>query len=163
MCSAPSSRNWRESEMDKDKLIRQLMSTFLEELDERVREVNQHVLALEKDPAGTEQAEHWKTLCRSVHSLKGAARSVNLPLIERACHRLEDILDAARDGLLLSQPELFSLLLAVADAIEEAGMRLREQQDLAGGPLDTLVSKLDSLAGSLTKRPPSRGSSGVAV
>ena len=36
------------------------------------------------------------------------------------------------------------MLFAAADAIEEAGMRLREQQDLSGAPLAALLPRLDA-------------------
>jgi two-component system chemotaxis sensor kinase CheA len=138
--------------MDKDQLIKRLMDTFLEELGEHVGALNRDLLALEKDPAGAGRAERFTTLFRTAHSLKGAARSVNVSLIEQACHRLEEILAAARDGPVPLEPALFALLFAAADALEEAGMRLREQQDLRGSPLDALLSRLEAAAVSQTGR-----------
>lgn len=132
--------------MDKSKVMQRLMATFIEELEEHVRHFNQDLLALEQKPPLTEQTERFKTLLRSAHSLKGAARSVTVPLIETACHHLEDILSGVRDGHTLLSAELFALLFGVVDAIEEAGMRLREQQDLAGAPLAALMPRLESAA-----------------
>ena len=85
--------------MDRDRLIQRLMATFLEELEEHVAALNRDLLALEKGPAKEERAERLRTLFRTVHSLKGAARSVNVDLIEGACHRLEEILTRVRDLL----------------------------------------------------------------
>ncbi len=122
------------------------MATFLEELEEHVRHFNQELLILEKNPPFEERAERLKTLFRTVHSLKGAARSVNVDLIEGACHRLEEILARVRDANTGLSPELAALLFAVADALEEAGMRLREQQDLADAPLADLLPRLEAAA-----------------
>jgi two-component system chemotaxis sensor kinase CheA len=133
--------------MDKDKLIKRLMATFLEELHEHVGALNRDLLALEKETDAGRRAELLQTLFRSAHSLKGAARSVNVGPIESACHQLEDILTAARDGTLALGPDQFSLLFATADAIEEAGMRLREQQDLSGAPLLAILGRLDAAVG----------------
>ena len=133
--------------MDKDQLIKRLMKTFLEELEEHVGALNRDLLALEKDSSGEERAERLKTLFRTAHSLKGAARSVNVTLIESACHRLEEILSAARDGKARLGPDLFAVLFAAADAMEEAGMRLREQQDLTGAPLAALLPRLEAAVG----------------
>src|SRR4051794_30695723 len=113
--------------MDRNKLIERLMTTFLGELAEHVRTINEVLLALEKGPEGTGRAEEFKTLLRVAHSLKGAARSVGVAAIEEACHRIEEILTAARDGHRGLDPDRFALLFAAADALEEAGMRLREQ------------------------------------
>src|SRR5262245_24841451 len=132
--------------MDKEKLVKRLMATFLEELEDHVRALNRDLLALEKDAAGAERAELLKTLFRTAHSLKGASRSVNVNLIEGACHQLEEILSSARDGLVRLGREHFSLLFETADAIEEAGMRLREQQDLQEAPLASLLPRLEAAA-----------------
>jgi two-component system, chemotaxis family, sensor kinase CheA len=134
--------------VDKDQLIKRLMKTFLEELEEHVGALNRDLLALEKDPSALDRAERLKTLFRTAHSLKGAARSVNATLIESVCHRLEEILSGIRDGKSRFTRELFVLLFAATDAIEEAGMRLREQQDLAGAPLAALLPRLDAAASS---------------
>ena len=140
--------------MDKSKMMQQLMATFLEELEEHVRAFNQDLLFLEKNPHAPEQAERFKTLFRTAHSLKGAARSVNVALIEGACHRLEEILSGVRDRNLPLGGELYELLFATVDAIEEAGMRLREQQDLADAPLAALLPRLDAaVAGTLPPAP----------
>ncbi|MBV9125949.1 MAG: Hpt domain-containing protein, partial [Planctomycetes bacterium] len=140
--------------MDKAKLMQRLMGTFVEELGEHVRALNHDLLALEKNPQDN-QAERFVTLFRTAHSLKGAARSVNVTVIETACHHLETIMEAVRDGHRPLNPELFALLFATADAIEEAGMRLREQQDLHGAPLANLLGRLEAEATASTPGSPS--------
>jgi two-component system chemotaxis sensor kinase CheA len=128
--------------MDKEALVKRLMATFLEELAEHVATLNRDLLALAKGAAGPERAERLQTLFRTVHSLKGAARAVNVTVLESACHHLEGMLAAARDGTAELGPEQFALLFAAADAIEEAGMRLREQRDLTDSPLAELLPRL---------------------
>lgn len=132
--------------MDKNQLIKRLMATFLGEIDEHVRSMNDDMLALEKNPTASDRTERLKSLFRSAHSMKGAARSVNVETIEDACHRLEEILSKARDGSVPLDPDRFSLMFETVDAIEEAGMRLREQHDLAGSPLAALLPRLEAAA-----------------
>jgi two-component system chemotaxis sensor kinase CheA len=127
--------------MDREQLVQRLMATFLGELEEHARALNRDLLALEKTPQGPARAELCKTLFRSAHSLKGAARSVTVAPVETACHRLEAILADVRDGLTPS-PELFQLLFATVDAIEDAGRRLREGRPL-DGPLAALLPRLE--------------------
>jgi two-component system chemotaxis sensor kinase CheA len=133
--------------VDKAKLITRLMNTFLDELQEHVRSLNRELLALEKNPPETERARRLQELLRTAHSLKGAARSVDVSLIEEACHALEELLAGARDDRVAVDSELFSLLFAVADGLEEAGMRLREQRDLADSPLGALLPRLEAATG----------------
>jgi two-component system chemotaxis sensor kinase CheA len=132
--------------MEKDKLIKRLMATFLEELAEHVGALNRDLLTLEKETAAARRSELLVSLFRSAHSLKGAARSVGVGPIESACHQMEDVLAAARDGTTALSPEVFSLLFATTDAIEEAGMRLREQHDLSGAPLVAILPRLEAAA-----------------
>ena len=139
--------------MDKAKLITRLMNTFLDELQEHVRVLNRESLALEKNPAEAERARRLQELLRTAHSLKGAAHSVDLSLIEEACHGLEDLLAGVRDNRVAFDSELFSLLFAMADSLEEAGMRLREQRDLADSPLGALLPRLEAAVGIPALRP----------
>ena len=132
--------------MDKDTLLKRLMETFLGELEEHVQAINCDLLTLEREPPEAERAEHLKTLFRSAHSLKGAARSVNVRQIEAVCHRMEEMLGAARDAEQTLGPAHFELFYAAADAIGDAGIRLREKKDLSGGPLAEITRQLDSAA-----------------
>src|SRR5678810_1013410 len=115
--------------MDKAVLIETLMSTFVEELADHVRSFNHDLLALESgqgDPASL-----LRSLFRTAHNLKGASRAVDVSAIESACHGLEDILARARDGQRPLDTEAFAVLFATADAIQDAGARLREERSLA--------------------------------
>jgi two-component system, chemotaxis family, sensor kinase CheA len=144
--------------MDRNKLIERLMATFLGELEEHVRTFNEVLLSFEKEPESPDRAEGFKTILRVAHSLKGASRSVGITAIEEACHRVEEILASARDGRRPLDADRFALLFATADAIEEAGMRLREQRDLADSPLAALLPRLDmeASAASASPMPPAR-------
>src|SRR5438552_1259058 len=115
------------------------MSTFVEEVADHVRSFNHDLLALESgqgDPASLLQS-----LFRTAHNLKGASRAVDVGLVESACHSLEDILARARDGERPLDAGAFEILFATADAIEDAGTRLKEKQSLAGSPLAALASR----------------------
>ena len=78
---------------------------------------------------------------------------MDLSLIEEACHGLEDLLAGVRDNRVAFDSELFSLLFATADSLEEAGMRLREQRDLADSPLGALLPRLEAAVGIPARRP----------
>jgi two-component system chemotaxis sensor kinase CheA len=130
--------------MDKSALIESLMSTFVEEVADHVRSFNRDLLALESgqgDPASLLQS-----LFRTAHNLKGASRAVDVDLVESACHGLEEILARARDGERPLDREDFKVLFATADAIQDAGARLKEKQSLAASPLAALASRLTATA-----------------
>ena len=129
--------------MDREQLLQRLMVTFLGELEEHVRALNRDLLVLDKD-SDEPSAELVETLFRTVHSLKGAARSVDVRAIETACHRLESILAAVRERRHTLSPELIQLFFTVTDALKDAGERLRAQQPLVNAPIQTLLPQLDA-------------------
>jgi two-component system, chemotaxis family, sensor kinase CheA len=126
--------------MAHDDLTTRLRATFLQELDEQVQELNRGLLALEQEPRA---ADHIRSLFRAAHTIKGAARVAGVPLVEQACHALESVFAAARDGRHELDGGDFSLFYAVVDALGEAGATLR-----AGGPLEntTLAAMLPRLS-----------------
>jgi two-component system chemotaxis sensor kinase CheA len=132
--------------MDKQELAELLTATFVAELDERVQALDHDLLALEQRPTPNERTELLKLLFRSAHSLKGAAHSVSVGVIEAACHSLEEVLTGVRDGRLSLEPQLFALLFSSVDAIREAGIRMREHKDLHGAPLDEILQQLKQAA-----------------
>jgi two-component system chemotaxis sensor kinase CheA len=137
------------------------MSTFVEEVAEHVRSFNRDLLALEGgqgDPASLLQS-----LFRTAHNLKGASRAVDVGLLESACHGLEDILARARDGERPLDAEAFEMLFATADAIQDAGVRLKEKQSLAASPLAALASRLIPEPGARARPVPPRPASSASA
>ena len=132
--------------MERDQLIQKLTATFLVELRDHVRTIERDLLSLERDADAAEQAVLYGSLFRTAHSLKGAARAVGAGLVETACHRLEEIVQAFRDGILAPDKEVIQLFLATADAIGEAGDMIGARQDLAGSALATLLPRLSGAA-----------------
>lgn len=70
---------------------KRLLVTFQGEADERMRALATGLIELEKTPDTNRQAEALEGVFREVHSLKGAARSVNLAEIEAICQAMEDV------------------------------------------------------------------------
>ncbi len=77
--------------MDKkqQEFLKRLRETFRVEADEHLRALSAGVLKLEKGLAANEQAPLVEVMFREAHSLKGAARAVNLLEIESVCQSLE--------------------------------------------------------------------------
>ncbi len=118
--------------MSRDHIATRLQATFLGELEDQVRAMNADLLALEQQPT---DAERLKSLFRVAHTLKGAGRAAGVPLVEQACHALESLLAKARDRTITLAPHHFALLFSAADALADAGVRLKEGRDLEGSPL----------------------------
>ncbi len=121
--------------MDKERLAQRLMATFVVELEGHVQAFEQGLLSLERNPTPPERAEIFAGLLRTAHTLKGAARSVKVELLEIASHRLEEILSAARSGTPPINRAFFDHVLPIVDAFGEAGRKLAAGQKLVDGPL----------------------------
>jgi len=130
--------------MDKDELLHRLLGTFLAELEEHVRTLNHDLLALEQQENTAARSAVLATMFRAAHSLKGAARSVDVGPIEAACHRLETILAAVRDGQLSLTAELTQLLFEAVDAIQDAGLRMKDKRPLDSAPVALLLPRLEA-------------------
>lgn len=128
--------------IDREALTQRLMATFVTELDEHVGALDRDALALEK-ATGDERDELARSLFRTVHSLKGAARSVGLDVVAGACHALEELLAGARDRHIELGGDEVQLLFALADALRDAADRLRARSGLDGAPIADLLARLD--------------------
>lgn len=126
-----------------DAFLKRLLATFRVEADEHLKTMSAGLLELEKNPAAGRCAEIIESVFREAHSLKGAARAVNLKEIESVCQPLESVLAALKSKQLnVSQP-LFDLLYQTVDALgglltPDAGMPESHQTMLA-----PLIRRLD--------------------
>ncbi|HEY8084262.1 MAG TPA: Hpt domain-containing protein, partial [Methylophilaceae bacterium] len=81
-----------------DEFLKKLLATFRIEADEHIKMMSSGLLELEKAPQGDLQAEIVERVFREAHSLKGAARAVNLRQIESICQTLESVFAKLKEG-----------------------------------------------------------------
>lgn len=100
-----------------DEFLKRLLASFRVEADERLIAMSAGLIELEKNPTADRYAEIVESVFREAHSLKGAARAVNLKEIESVCHPLESVLAALKNKQLAVSQPLFRLLYQTVDAI----------------------------------------------
>ncbi|MCW2246659.1 two-component system chemotaxis sensor kinase CheA [Azospirillum fermentarium] len=92
---------------------------------------------------------------RRAHSLKGAARAVDLPDVEALAHRLESLFLMVQRGERALGPDLFSLIRHTLDAIEDAVAWASRGGTEAGSiAIDTVLAQLDRVVGTGASQPP---------
>jgi two-component system, chemotaxis family, sensor kinase CheA len=74
-----------------EEFLRSLRATFKVEAAEHLQEIGKGLLQLEKVAAPEAQQQLIETVFRAAHSLKGAARAVDLSEIESLCESIEDL------------------------------------------------------------------------
>lgn len=129
-----------------DDFLKKLLATFQVEAQEHLQAISSGLLTLEKTPDATAQRELVETVFREAHSLKGAARAVNMTEIETICQSLESLCAAWRRQELSPSPALFDVLRKVVDGIETllvlAG---REQTPAEKSWVRTLLDRVESV------------------
>ena len=102
---------------DKDgEFLQRLLVTFKVEADEHLKGMCSGLLLLEKDEnTGEDRTKLVETIFREAHSLKGAARSVNLKEIESFCQALEGVFAALKKEEIPTSATLFDLLQEALD------------------------------------------------
>ncbi len=105
----------------------QFIKRFIEECSENVSRLVEGMLALK---GGSGDAEAIDLLFRAAHTIKGSSRMMKLETISKFAHRIEDVLDALRQGLIGYSPELVSVLLRGTDEIRHQLSRLSAGDEL---------------------------------
>jgi two-component system sensor histidine kinase and response regulator WspE len=91
-----------------------LLDLFHEEVRVHTATLSQGLLELEKDPTNPQRIE---PLMRAAHSIKGAARIVNIEPAVQLAHVLEDVFVAAQEGRIRIGPEHVDLFLKGTDVL----------------------------------------------
>ncbi len=105
---------------DDQAFIERLLATFREEADEHLEVLANGLLELERDPQGDEARAAVERLFREAHSLKGAARAVELTDIEAVCQAAESVLSRWKSGSHSPTAAQFDALNDAIDFVREA-------------------------------------------
>jgi two-component system chemotaxis sensor kinase CheA len=103
---------------EQDFLIR-LRATFRIEAEEHLQVLSAGLIELEKTTEPERRAELVESIFREAHSLKGAARSVNLKDMESICQPLEGTLAVLKRQEITLSTALFDLLHQAVDSLTE--------------------------------------------
>jgi two-component system chemotaxis sensor kinase CheA len=100
--------------------LRRLLETFRVEADEHIDVLADGLVELERLPEAPAQLTLVETLFREAHSLKGAARAVELTTIESICQAVESVFAAWKRQEIVASAALFDTLNEALDALRAA-------------------------------------------
>src|SRR3954471_5353673 len=89
-----------------------MLDLFRVEAKNQIQVLTTSLLALERDPTAADQLEGCM---RAAHSLKGAARIVDIDAGVALAHAMEDVLISAQHGRIRLDQEQIDLLLSGVD------------------------------------------------
>ena len=93
----------------------ELLNEFLVESQENMAEIERQLMALEENPEDTELLD---AIFRTVHTVKGNSGFLGLVRLQAVAHAGEELLGRMRATGFRATPEIVSLLLECADAIQ---------------------------------------------
>ncbi|MDM8535384.1 hybrid sensor histidine kinase/response regulator [Desulfobacterales bacterium HSG17] len=117
-------------------------------------EAQEHIKAVSQGLAGLEQKESFRSsepgrseaaidiIFRAMHSLKGAARAVDMRDVETVCQAVENIFASWKRGKSEPEPEQFEILFQAVDALDERLSSGQVNESL----FSDLIEKLNQLA-----------------
>ncbi|MEL6468965.1 MAG: Hpt domain-containing protein, partial [Cyanobacteria bacterium J06623_4] len=144
-----------------------LMGLFRLEVETQVAVLNEHLLTLEKQMSneGTGDAPQTNasltnsgrldTLMRAAHSIKGAARIVQIEPVVKVAHALEDCFMVAQQGILQLKSDHVDVLLLAIDFIARLSLieesALAEQAAVYEDDANTIVLSIEAVVAAALK------------
>ena len=108
-------------------IVQKLAAIFQGEHAEHLEHIRS-ILALLENVADTKGRPELDEAFRRAHSLKGAARAVDLDVVERLASKLETLFSRVREGTLVLDQETIHVIYQALDASEECVAAFRESR-----------------------------------
>jgi len=125
---------------------KRLLSTFKIEAQDHLKTMSYGLIELEKTPPPEIQMEIVENIFRTSHSLKGAARAVNMTDIEAICQSLEGVFATWKQTGIKCSAGLFDTVYRAIDAIRTIVSLLgTEQNTLEKTQISKLLKELSHL------------------
>ncbi|MFD1564734.1 ATP-binding protein [Haloarchaeobius amylolyticus] len=119
------------------------LTDFVQESEERITELNNALLTLERDP---DDEEAMDNIFRIAHTLKGNCGAMGLESASDLAHAIEDLLDAVRGDDLEVSPGLMDDIFDAVDELEAMVDEVAADGEIETDPsatIDALRSRLD--------------------
>lgn len=133
---------------DNDNFLKELLRDFKIEAAEHHSSIIEGLLELEKNSNSADYASIVERIFRETHSLKGAARAVNLPQIEKICMSLESLFNRIKKGELKINPGIFEISHKALDAISFLLKNIENPSASAAINFSILTGSIDAVAAS---------------
>ncbi len=148
---------------DQEEFLKELLNDFRIEAAEHLQELVNGLLELEKELNSKKGQEIIERVFRETHSLKGAARAVNLMQIERLCSDLESVFHGIKKGDLVVASNMFDVFYQITDYLDVMVKEIDSPyKSISENDIIQINRKLQSVCSTdpMTKLSPSVRSSG---
>lgn len=121
-------------------LLEQLKQEFIAELPNRLHELEELTLGLQKN-------DNYAEIYRSVHSLKGSGGTHGIEILSFACHQLEEELERLNKNKVLKENSTVSVLLEYLDILYNIQLAAQHGEDKDNSIRDRLQQVRDKTVG----------------
>lgn len=141
---------------DDEEFLRDLMQTFREDAEERIRLLSQAIVDLESSEQGADASAPLESLYRETHSLKGASGAVEQSEMESVCQQMESVLSALKNGEIEVTHDIIDTLSETVDCLTDLLLGRPEADESAAALIETLAT-LAASAPQKSKAPAAKG------
>ncbi len=129
--------------------LKKLITIFTEEATEKISDIEEGLLRLEKEP---ENKEFINRIFRAVHTIKGTSASLELRAISDFAHRVEEVLDLMRKERLKCDKRIIDILLSSVDVIKRMIHKTSEGSECDLRGYEGILEELESIKSSSLKK-----------
>jgi two-component system chemotaxis sensor kinase CheA len=125
--------------------MQEIMEDFLIEAFEMIEQLDQDLVELESNP---DDLELLNKIFRVAHTIKGSGSFLNLDVLTKLTHHMEDILNKARKSELKITPDIMDVILESVDMMKALLENIRDNgTDVTDDiNIDPVVAKLDAIS-----------------
>jgi len=125
--------------------MQEIMEDFLVEAFEMIEQLDQDLVELESNP---DDLELLNKIFRVAHTIKGSGSFLNLDILTRLTHHMEDVLNKARKSELKITPDIMDVILESVDMMKALLENIRDTGSDVTDDIDIepVVVKLDAIS-----------------
>jgi len=138
----------------------EILQDFLIEAFEMIEQLDQDLVELETRP---DDLELLNRIFRVAHTIKGASSFLNFDVLTHLTHHMENLLNMARHGDLIIDPNVMDVILESIDLMKALLVRIRDSGSDAGLEVLGCVERLDAVANGEVAEPAAVANDPIAV
>ncbi len=121
----------------------EILQDFLIEAFELIEQLDQDLVELETRP---DDLDLLNRIFRVAHTIKGASSFLNFDVLTHLTHHMENLLNMARHGDLIIEPNVMDVILESIDLMKALLVRIRDTKEDSGLDVSECVVRLDFVA-----------------
>lgn len=122
--------------------VSQYLNIFIDESQEHLQNLNEHLLTLEVEP---DNAETINEIFRAAHSIKGMSATMGFMKMQSLTHDMENVLQEIRNGEMKVTSELVDVLFKGLDALELYLANVQETESEGDEDCQDIIDELNEI------------------